>query len=79
MQITELEEILTKAFAGEIPISELCLMLSNDRALLAEEQEIVHLLIHFVTDQDLRDKDREYDQHLRAQLEALVAELRREG
>jgi hypothetical protein len=79
MKIIQFEELFAKGLAGDIPLSELCSILSTDRTLSADERGIVHSLIHFATDRDVRNKDREYDQYLRAQLDTLLAELKRKA
>ena len=62
--------------AGELSLGQLCSRLSTDITLSADEQTIIHLLIHFVTDADVRANDLEYDQYLRSQLEAMLAEIK---
>jgi hypothetical protein len=76
MKNIELEEILLRGIAGDLSVSELSLRLSTDPTLSADEQKIIHLLIHFASDADLRENDLDYDQYLRSQLEMLLAEVK---
>lgn len=77
MTTSELQELLTKGLRGDIPMEDLTHLLSTDRSLAIREQEMIHMLIHFTSDHDLREKDLEYDQHMRGQIDAAFRRINR--
>jgi hypothetical protein len=73
-------ELICKALADEVSINEATKRLSQctkSTALL--EKNALHLLVHFVTDADIRLKDVGYDASQRDQLCAMVDKLRFAG
>lgn len=79
MNITELENILCKGMDGKIPLDEVTRLLSTDLTLSANEQNVIHMLVHFITDHDLRINNIEYEQLLREQIDASFKKLKQVG
>lgn len=72
-----MEELLQRALDDDLSIEEACGFLSmlDDKA----EQKIhdaAHAVVHFVTDQDIRQADREYDRLQRQLLSANLESLK---
>jgi len=70
---TVLAEILTKVAEGELvlSISDQIFSASLDR----ESNKAIHILSHFLADEDLRDSDPVYDEHMRQKLLDCAAKL----
>lgn len=75
MNTAEFLRIFNNSISGKITLDELCSMLSDREAFSAEQQGVLHLLVHYVTDQDLREKDKDYEKYLLDQLHFELSKL----
>jgi hypothetical protein len=78
MNATEFLTIFNNSISGQITLNELCSMLSAEKTFSAEQQGVLHLLVHYVTDQDLRAKDKDYEKYLLDQLRFEISKLTQE-
>jgi hypothetical protein len=70
-------QLAEKALAGEQdigPATQLISRLKREEAV--ELREAAHLLMHFISDSDLRSRDKEYDRLQREQLEKSLSKLK---
>jgi hypothetical protein len=68
MTETQIDELVRRTLEGSIALNELTDVLSSDRSLTSEQQRVVHLLVHFATDEDIRASDAEYDNQFRERI-----------
>jgi len=70
-------DIVGRALRDEIEIEEASVFLSSlPRDIDLALSEAAHAVVHFVTDADLRARDKAYDAALRVELESHVETLR---
>ena len=77
IKIENIIDTIEKSIKGEIPsysIEELIKLEFFDEQKIVNEA--IHCLIHFITDEDIREKDTEYDEYMKARLIQYVAEIK---
>ena len=70
-------ELIERALRDEVDLREASQFLSDlDKDTDHTVSEAAHMVIHFVTDSDLRASDKSYDAVCRADLKACIEKLR---
>lgn len=62
-------ELIVSVKAGLIGKEELGRRLSLDAALTPREQKLIHILLHYIEDQDIRERDAEYQKWMNSELD----------
>ena len=75
MNIDELELVVLRGLAGQMRLDEAS-TIWNASVLSAEQDTLMHQLIHFITDDDLRSRDAQYNQMQRSQILGMLAALK---
>lgn len=76
MEIYELEKLVADAKDNIVDVREIGQRLSMDESLTPSEQELLHLLCHFLADADIQNRDLAYAKHLANQVDAALAKVR---
>ena len=73
---SNIRSLLRRALDGELSLDDAGLFMSGISARDDElVQQAAHIVIHYLDDEDLREKDPEYDKLMRAELLSYVKQL----
>ena len=75
MTTLNVKDLVLMALEGDISLAEATHFLSVNSSLLPDEAALIHTVVHFLTDQDLRKRDSEYDKLMRKSILASLNTL----
>lgn len=76
MDIDELEGVVHRVLAGQMHLDGAAPSIFDIPAPSLEQEQLVHQLIHFIMDEDLRSEDAQYDDRQRRDILEMLITLK---